>query len=494
MKKQPWCSFLLAGVSLTDYGLEIPSPFTSLELNNSEINSFTSWTLSVVVGGDRNRKMNVAAFEALLYSSAQSAYSYANASGIPVSFMFGWLDDNGNITEYTSYQGYTLKFQVSMADQFLKYDVSGYASVAIQSSMPVLNIPAITGVVQPSAVVEALATSVKATSYYDLDIDHTDAPTLVSHGAMTTSFRSYVRGTYSSEDDYNSFPGLLKLAKTYSGARQATGLKSQYKNLSSIINNRIDTPVRNFLKDSLVDCTPQATSFSFWIDEPTMTQPGVIHFKNNASLNSMQLNDTLIYGGARPSGTSRSTDSATNIISISGSYNGVVYNMTDMSFASVGFAVDGSGNSIVEDYHVVNSWSSSLAQVFQTVDIINDINALASQFSGTFTLQIVGNVSQYELAQPVSVVVMSGNTVSPISGIYNIISVSHSISSTFITTLKVQRLVMSSANQVATQQGILVSNSAQYSPSSYKQTKNVISSSKVDLGTIYPTFEHIASN
>ena len=482
MKKQPWCSFLLAGVSLTDYGLEIPSPFISLELSNSEIDSFTSWTLSIVVGGDRNRKMNVAAFEALLYSSAQSAYSYANASGIPVSFMFGWIDEDGKISEYTSYQGYTLKFQVSMADQFLKYDVTGYASVAIQSSMPVINIPALTGVVQPSAVVEALAKGVNATSYYNLDIDHTDAPTLVSHGAMTTSFNSYVRGTYSSEDDYKSFPGLLKLAKTYSGAREATGLKSKYKSVSSVLNNRIDTPVKDFLKDSITDCTPQSTSFSFWIDEPTMTQPGVIHFKNNATLNNLYTSDTLEYGTAH-----------TNVISISGSYNGVAYNMTDMSFASVGFAVDGSGNSIVEDYHVVNSWSSSLAQVFQTVDIINDINALASQFSGTFTIQIPGNVKQYQLAQPISLIVMSGNTLSPISGIYSIISVTHNISSTFITTLKVQRLVMSSANQVAAQQGILVSNSTAYSPSSYKQTSNVISSGKVDFGTIYPTFEHIST-
>ena len=67
MKKQCFCSFVLGGVSLTDYGLTMPSPFASLEVSNSEIDSYTSWTLTVVVGGDASRKMNAASFEALLY-------------------------------------------------------------------------------------------------------------------------------------------------------------------------------------------------------------------------------------------------------------------------------------------------------------------------------------------------------------------------------------------------------------------------------------------
>ncbi len=480
MKKQPWFNFSLAGVGLTEFGAKVPSPFVSLELSNSEISSFTSWTLTLCVGGDRNREMNVASFEALLYSAAQSAQQYQNASGIPVSFMFGWMDESGKIIEYTSYQGYTLKFTVSVSGVFLNYELTGYASVAIQSSMPVINIPALTGIVQPSAVVEGIAKAVKATTYYDLDIDHSDSPTLISHGPMTTSFISYVRGTFSTEDNYSNFPGLLKLAKTYNGSREAGGLIPKYKKLSTVLNNRIATPVKNFLKNSLTDNTIQSTSFCFWIDEPTMTQPGVIHFKNSASLNCMFNSATLEYG-----------TSNTNVLSISGSYNGVAYNMTNMNFATIGFAVDGSGNTIVEDYRVVNSWSSSLANVFQTVNIINDINALASQFSGTFTIEIPGTVKQYNVAEPVSLIVMSGNTLSPVSGIYSIVSVTHNISSTFTTTLKVQRLVMSSANQVASQQGILVGSSSSYGSSTYKKTSNVISTGKVDFGTIYPTFEDI---
>lgn len=482
MKKQPWCNVMIAGVSLTEFGLKVPSPFCSLELHNSEISSFTSWTLNLIVGGDANKGVNVSAFEALLYSSAQAASNYKNSSGIPVSFMFGWLGPDGSVVDYTSYQGFTLKFEVSTQGLFMNYKITGFASLALQSSMPVLRIPEVCGIVQPSAIVEGLAKAVKADSYYNLDIDHNDAPTLVNHGAITTSFKSYVRGSFTGQDDYDSFPGLLKLSKSYSSSRDAAGLVSSVKKLSQVINNTVVSPVSNFLKQSLTDNTPQCASFSFWVDEPTMTQPGTIHYKSNAGLMNGYNSDTLEYG-----------TSNTNILTLSGSYNGVAYNMSNMNFSSVGFAVDGSGNTIVQGAEVVNSWSASLPDVFQTVNIINDINALASQFSGDFTVTVAGSTKQYTIAQPISLIVMSGNTLSPVSGVYNIISVSHVIGETFVTTLKLQRLVMSSANEVASAQNILQANSSGYATNSYTQTRNIISTNKVDFGIMYPDFSHIGT-
>jgi len=480
MKKQPWCNFVLAGVSLTEFGLAIPSPFTSLELSNSQITSMTSWTLVCTVGGDTSKKVNASAFEALLYSAAQSASSYSNASGIPVSFAFGWLDEHGNVHEYASYQGFTLQFKVSTSGLYLVYSVSGYATLAIQSSMPVLRVPELSGIVQPSAVVEALAKGVKATNYYQLDIDHNDAPTLISHGALTTSFNRYVRGSYSGNDDYDTFPGLLRLSKSYSASRDAAGISYRVKSLRQAMDNVSASRLPEFLKKSITDNTPQCSSFSYWVDEPTMTRPGVIHYKSNAGLLNSLSGDTLEYGTAN-----------TNILSLTGSYNGVAYNMTDMKFASVGFALDGSGNTIVQNAEVVNSWSSSLAEVFQTVNIINDVNAIASQFSGDFTIQIPGSVKTYSVAQPISLLVMTGGTTSPITGIYNIISVTHTISSTFVTTLKVQRLVMSSANAVAAGQGITVSGNSNYPSNSFSTTSNVKSPYKVDFGNMYPDFSYM---
>jgi len=478
MKKQPWVSFTLSNVSLTEFGLKIPSPFVSLTLSNSEITSTTSWTLRCVVGGDDTKKVNVAAFEALLYSAAQAISSYPNASGIPVAFAFGWLDEKGKITDYLSYQGFTLTFKVSTSGLYMQYEITGFASLAIQCSMPVLRIPELTGFVQPSAVFCALVKATKADTYYEIDVDHTDAPTLVSHGAMTTSFNKYVRGSFSAEDNYEEFPGLLKLSKTYSGSRDSAGLNSyKAKKLSQVLNNANYTPVEEFLKSSNTDLTPQCSSYSYWVDEPTSTKLGVIHYKSNANLSMSQISDTLRYG---------TRDS--NVLSLQGSYNGVAYNMTDMRFASVGFSLDESGNTIIQDAEVVNSWSASLADVFQTVNIINDVNAIASQFSGDFTVTIPGTTKTYQIAQPVSLLVMTGNTLSPVSGIYNVMSVSHTIGTTFITTLKIQRLVMSSANDVASSQGIFISGSGAYPRSSYTTTSNVKSTSYVDFGTLYPDF------
>lgn len=480
MKRQPFCNFILAGVNLTDFGLLIPSPYTSLELGNSQVSTMTSWTLNCVVGGDTSKKANSAAFEALLYSAAQSASTYKNSSGIPVSFVFGWLDERGNVSEYLSYQGFTINFSVSTNGISMAYKITGYASLAIQCSMPVLRIPAVSGLVQPSALVEGIAKASKATSYYQLDIDHNDVPTIINHGAMSTSFNQYVRGNVSTSDDFEKFPGLLALSKSYNNAREATGLDPKYKKLSQVTNNRISTPMEDFLISSNTDTTPQCTSFSYWVDEPTMTQPGIIHYKSNAGLQTSESLNVLEYGTAN-----------SNVLTLSGSYDGVAYNMSNMNFTQVGFIVDGSGNSVAQGYEVVNSWASSLADVFQTANIINDINALATQFSGDFTVQIAGSTKEYAIAQPVSLLVLSGGTISPITGIYNIMSVTHTIANTFITSLKLQRLVMSSANQVAASQGILVSGSSNYGSSAISTTNNIITPYKVDLGEIYPNFEHM---
>ena len=475
MKKQPFCNFMLAGISLNDYGLKIPSNFSSLTVDNSQIDSMTSWTLSCAIMGDASLNVNVSALEALIYSAAQDA---TDSAGIPVSFIFGWLDENGNVESHLSYQGFTLQYNVSTTGTYMQYVFSGYASLAVQTHLPVLNIPEVSGIVQPSAVVEAVAKAVDATYYYDLDIDHNDAPTLVSHGALTTSFDTYVGGNFNGEDDYNSFPGLLRLSKSFNASRDSAGLDfRKAKKLSTVMNNAVVSSVSDFLKYSITDHTPQCSSFSYWVDEPTMTSKGVIHYKSNAGLSGEYTSDVLQYGTAN-----------SNILSLQGSYDGIAYDMTDLSFSSLGFSVDGSGSTIANDTTVVNSWSNSLANVFQTANIINDVNALASQFSGDFTITIPGSVKQYKVAQPVSLLVLSNNTLSPVSGIYNIISVSHQISSTYLTVLKVQRLVMSSANQVASNNGILIRGSASYDNYSYTKTSNIISTGKVDFGHLYPTF------
>ena len=477
LKKQPFVNFVFAGVNLTSFGFEIPSPFVSLELGQAEFNSTTSWTLTVNISSDASRKANGAAFEALLYTSAQAANKYPSSRGIPVSFVFGYIDDFGNVSEYTSYQGWTLTFTGSTTGMYMVYKITGLAELDPQKSIPALRIPSLSGFVQPSAVMVGIAEATRIKDYYLLDVDRNDAPTFINHGPLTTSFNSYVRGTYSAADNFDKFPGLLRLSKSYNASREAAGLRRGYRTLNGVLKNASVTPVKNFLKPSNTDLTPQCTSFSYWVTEPTMTSPGIIHYKSNANLLNMYNSDVLEFG-----------TSNTNVFTLSGTYNGVAYNMTDMNFTQTGFTVDGSGNSIAQEAQVVNSWSSNLADTFLSANIINDVNALASQFSGDFTVQIPGTVKQYTVAQPVSLLVMTGGTLSPVTGVYNIKSVSHLISATFITTLKLQRLQMSSANEVMTAQNILVDSSSTYGNNSYTKTKNIISPYKVNFGKLYPDF------
>ncbi len=480
MLKQPWVSMTIAGLSITQFGLHIPSPFCSLVLSHSETDNYTSWELTVTVGGEASRKINITSFEALIYSASQTK-GYANASGIPVSIMFGWIDNKKHgVDAYLSYQGWSLKYNVKTSGTFLVYTLTGYASQILKTNMPVINIPALTGFVQPSAVVEALARGIKVNDYYNLDIDHCDAPTLISHNAMTTSFISYIRGERNGQDDYNNFPGLLTLSKSYNSSRNAAGLRGGSKYLSTFLNNAGLTALEAFLKPSLTDQTPQSSIFSFWIDEPTMTSPGIIHYKCQSTILSSRDSRVLKYG-----------TSDSNVLSLSGSYDGIAYNMSDMNFSTLGFSLDNTGTTIINDHTVVNSWSNSLEHVYQSANIINDINALSTQFSGKFTVDIAGSVRGYNICEPISLIVMSGNTVSPVSGIYNITSVTHRISTTFITTLELQRMSISSANQTATGIGIYVTGSQNNMGRNINTTSNVKSTGKVDFGTMYPTWKDI---
>lgn len=52
---------------------------------------------------------------------------------------------------------------------------------------------------------------------------------------------------------------------------------------------------------------------------------------------------------------------------------------------------------------------------------------------------------------------------------------------------------MSNANQTAALQGIYVAGSSNYNGSSYSTTKNIITPYKVELGDMYPNFEHMGS-
>ena len=136
--------------------------------------------------------------------------------------------------------------------------------------------------------------------------------------------------------------------------------------------------------------------------------------------------------------------------------------------------------------------TATLPDVFQTANIINDVNAIASQFSGDFSVTIPGNLTKYEIAQPISLLIMSGNTLSPATGVYSIMSVSHNISDRFTTSLKLQRLTLGTANQVASARTIYVNGESGYDMNSFNTTKNIRSVSDIHFDYTYPNMTNIA--
>jgi hypothetical protein len=485
----PFIAVSMAGVSLTDLGYKIPSPLVGISITNATVRSALMWELTLNVAGDASRIANIAAIEGLWYQAKQAAKNSGYKRGIPVSIILGWQSPDGQVVESMDIEGWTMQFDCNVPEsQHLQYIIKGYGQTAVPANMPTIRIPPISGVVQPSAVLTALCEALKADTYYDLDIDRNDSPTFISHGTVQTSFTRYVRGGRSVNDNFGDFPGLQPLATNVMGNSQAYGLiTDQIRNMGILVNNVPVGERTPYFRSDINDRPDVVNTFSFWVDEPTMTQRGKINFKSDAVLRIKQNYDQLILGG-----------NETNIFSLSGSYNGVAYTLKNINAGKIGFTVDGTGNAIASVQPSATAFSASLADVFNSANEINNVNAIATQFSSKITITMAGNVRGYELAQPVTVTVLMGNTLSPISGIYRVMEVTQRLDARFITTLVCQRLDTGSANDVA--DGVMAGVSTLTTVSGdtslqrtirANQTSNIISPRLVELGTITPTFENL---
>jgi len=488
----PFIAVSLAGVSLTDLGYKIPTPLVGITIKNALVRSALEWELTLNVAGDSNKRANIAAIEGLWYQAEQSARNSGYTRGIPVSIILGWQSPNGQITESMDIEGFTIQFSVTVPEaQYTQYVIKGFGTTGVPSNMPTITIPPIRGIVQPSAVLEALCRSLKADAYYDLDIDRNDAPTYMAHGTIQTSFTRYVRGTRSPKDNFGNFPGLQPLATQVSTNEQAYGLITEkVRNMGMLINNVPLSERRNYFRSDLNDRPDTVNTFSFWVDEPTMTQRGKINFKSDAGLRIRASNDQLILGG-----------NETNIFSLTGSYDSVAYTLKNINAGRIGFTLDGSGNSIATVQPTVTAYSATLADVYNSANEINNVNAIATQFSGKITVTMAGNVRGYELAQPVTVTVLSGNSLSQISGVYHVMEMTHRLDSRFITTLELQRLDTGSPSDGTVSEevsgGATESITSVYADTTSQklarqsQTSNIISPRKVELGTLTTTFENL---
>ena len=184
-----------------------------------------------------------------------------------------------------------------------------------------------------------------------------------------------------------------------------------------------------------------ASSYTFSITEPTFHSRGVIRYKNNVNLANYVNDSVLIWGGLY-----------TNILSISATYQGVTQTLLG-SGASVqtGMGITLKGETLTTESNRQNSYNATLPSMFVAGNTLNNLNAISTQFNTNIQVTIVGAPKVFQVADAVRIVVYTGGTLNPITGVYRIIKVAHNINGTsYTTTLTVQRLDLITANDTAT--------------------------------------------
>lgn len=199
--------------------------------------------------------------------------------------------------------------------------------------------------------------------------------------------------------------------------------------------------IHNLMGSPVAQTQRSASSYTFSITEPTFHTRGVIRYKNNVNLANYVSQDVLIWGGLY-----------TNIMSISATYQGVTQQLLGSgTTVQTGMGITLKGESLVTTANRQNSYSATIGSMYAAGNALNNLNAISTQFNTNVQITIVGSPRVFRVADAVRVVVYTGGTLNPITGVYRIIKVAHNINGTsYTTTLTVQRLDLITANNTAT--------------------------------------------
>ena len=171
--------------------------------------------------------------------------------------------------------------------------------------------------------------------------------------------------------------------------------------------------------------------------DPTFHERGIIRYKNNVNLANYVGVDALIWGGLE-----------TNILAITATYDGVTQQLLgtgSMVQTGLGIALD--GTQMTSSASRQNSYAATAASMFSAGNVINNLNALSTQFNTNITVTIVGKPKVFQVAEAVRVLVYTGGTLNPITGVYRIMKVTHHVTGTAYTTdLTLKRLDLITAN------------------------------------------------
>ena len=454
--------FVIQNIALRSLGFKVPSPLVNISLVNSESGIQTNFKVTVHVLGDQRKQAHVAAFEMMLYEFAQMR----GDSTTPCYLELGWADETG-ILESLSIQGIFIQFTSTVKTGYTEYILEGIGNFTNTATIRGIAIPAIRGNYRPSNVVEAVLNYVNADEVFDYDIDHDDEVVPITKPSCVTSLGEYINGSSTQQ-------GLIQQSYCEGSRSCAYGLPKNTATSTYLRAGYTKAEIHNLMGAPVAQTQRSASSYTFSITEPTFHTRGVIRYKNNVNLANYVSDDVLMWGGLY-----------TNILSISATYQGVTQTLLGSgATVQTGMGITLKGETLTSRSNRQNSYSATIGSMYAAGNTLNNLNAISTQFNTNVQITIVGKPKVFQVADAVRVVVYTGGTLNPITGVYRIIKVAHNINGTsYTTTLTVQRLDLITANDTAT------------SIAGYTTTSKInntqaasVSQEKLDLGQ---PFQHI---
>jgi hypothetical protein len=421
--------FVIQNIALRSLGYKTPSPLVGISLVNSESGIQTNFKVTIHVLGDQRKQAHVGSFEMMLYEFAQMR----GDSTTPCYLEMGWADETG-ILESLSIQGIFIQFTSTVHTGYTEYVLEGIGNFTNTATIRGIAIPAIRGNYRPSDVAEAVLDYVHAGDVFDYDIDHDDEVVPISKASCVTSLGEYINGSSTQQ-------GLIQQSYCEGSKSCAYGLPYNRTTDMYLKAGYKKAEIRKIMGTPVAQTQRSASSYTFSITEPTFHTRGVIRYKNNVNLANYVSQDVLMWGGLY-----------TNILSISATYQGVTQTLLGSgATVQTGMGITLKGETLTTQSNRQNSYNATLPSMYSAGNAINNLNAISTQFNTNVQITIVGSAKIFRVADAVRVVVYTGGTLNPITGVYRIIKVAHNINGTsYTTTLTVQRLDLITANNTAT--------------------------------------------
>lgn len=424
----PYMQLVINDTAMRSPGYKVPSPLIGINLENAESGLQTNFTATLHIYGDAKNDVHVGSFEMMLYEFAQMQ----GDSVLPCYIEIGWADGD-RILESLKIQGLFIEFNASVKSNYMEYTIKGIGNFTNAGNIRGLAMPAIRGNYRPSDVVEAGLNYIQAHEVFDYDIDHDDEIVPINQPAMVTSLGEFVLGS-------SERPGLIQQSYSEGSKSSAYRLPSKLSSADYRRAGYTNEEIVKLLGPPLSQTQRSASAYSFSITDPTFHQRGIIRYKNNVNLANYVSEDALIWGGLY-----------TNILSITATYNGVTQQLLGSgTMVQTGMAVALDGTRIVSTANRQNSYAANAESMFAAGNVVNNLNAVSTQFNTDIQVVIVGQPRVFQIAEAIRVLVYSGGTLNPITGVYRIMKVRHSITGTgYTTTLTLKRLDLITANNTA---------------------------------------------